>query len=95
MDGELKMASFRSNEEFFQAVTDLVAKLNASGHTDAAVELRQGFACLNGLTDGWALFLESIDTVNTRYSRQFAAGERDALMAVRDAVHKAVYQRRR
>jgi len=54
------MAPFRSNEEFFQAVADLMAKLEAGGHVQAAAELREGLGCLNGLTDGWALFLDSI-----------------------------------
>jgi len=86
------MASFRSNEDFFQAVRDLIAKLEAGGHPRAAVELRQGFGCLNGFTDGWALFLESIEKVQAADSTGFGRGERKALEAIRRAVHTAVYR---
>jgi len=55
--------SLESTDEFFEAVAQLTAELEMHGHADAAAELRSGFGCLNGLTDGWALFLESIDKV--------------------------------
>ena len=87
------MASFRSNEEFFQAVRDLMAKLEAGGHHQAAAELREGFRCLNGLTDGWALFLESIERVQATESKRFAPDDRKALEAIRAAAHAAVYRR--
>src|SRR5438874_2187800 len=88
-----KLAAFRSNEEFFQAVADLMDKLEAGGHPQAAAELRDGFGCLNGLTDGSALFLESIQRVEATYARQFAPDERKALERIRRAVHRAVYRR--
>ncbi len=87
------MASFRSNDEFFHAVEDLTAKLEAGGHVDAAAELRGGLRCLNGLTDGAALFLEAIERVQTTHAKRFTQDERKALAAVRAAVHRAVYRR--
>jgi hypothetical protein len=86
------MGSFRSNEELFRAVAELTAKLEAGGHLDAATELRSGFACVNGLTDGWALFLESIEKV-AGHAKRFAQDEREALAAIRTAVRTAVYRR--
>ena len=83
---------FSSNEEFFQAVRDLIARLEATGHPQAAAELRSGFGCLNGLTDGAALFLESIEKVQASVDR-FDRDDRQALEAIRTAVHKAVYRR--
>jgi hypothetical protein len=83
--------AFRSNEEFFQAVADLVAKLERRGRTDAAAELRSGMGYLNGLTDGWALFLESIEKVQAEV--ELAADERKELGAIGTAVHTAVYRR--
>jgi hypothetical protein len=87
------MVSFRSNEEFFLAVTDLVTRLEGKGHQGAAARLRDGYASLNGLTDGWALFLESIDGVLATASREFDHADRQALKVIRAAVHKAVYRR--
>lgn len=54
------MKSYKSNEEFFQAFEDLVRRIEESGQIDAANCLRDGFASLNGLTDGWALLMDSI-----------------------------------
>jgi hypothetical protein len=87
------MATFRSNEELFQAVAELTARLEAGGHRDAATALRDGFGCLNGLTDGWALFLQSIEKVAKTYAKRFAPDERRALAAIRAAVHQAVHRR--
>jgi hypothetical protein len=87
------MASFRSNEDFFQAVADFIAKLEIEGHRQAADQLREGFRCLNGLTDGWALFLESIEKVQAIHSKGFGRGERQTLETIRKAVDAAVYRR--
>ena len=87
------MSPFKSNDEFFAAVRALIARLESAGHAQAAAELREGFACLNGLTDGSALFLEAIDKVRQERSREFDKGEREALEAIRKAVHAAVYRR--
>lgn len=40
--------------EYFAAVRAFIAKLERGGHEQAARELREGYGCLNGLTDGWA-----------------------------------------
>ena len=45
------MPDFKSNDEFFAAFRDLVARIEKQGHAGAAQELRTGFSCLNGLTD--------------------------------------------
>ncbi|OFV81008.1 MAG: hypothetical protein A2Y78_00495 [Acidobacteria bacterium RBG_13_68_16] len=87
------MTGFRSNEEFFQAVRDLIATLEAGGHPQAAATLRDGFGCLNGLTDGWALFLQSIENVQATESKRFSPGHQKALEAIRAAAHAAVYRR--
>jgi hypothetical protein len=86
------MASFRSNEEFFQAVNDLIAALQAGGHHQAAAELRDGFGCLNGLTDGSALFLEAIEKVQASESRKLDRDTQKALKTIRAAVRAAVYR---
>ena len=87
------MVPFQSNEEFFQAVRDLVARLEVKGQHEAAAELRRGLGCLNGLTDGWALLLESIESVGGRASGRLDPAEKRELERIRDAAHRAVYRR--
>ena len=86
--------SFASSEELLAAVADLMTWLEASGHPQAAAELREGYRCLNGLTDGWALVLESIEKVETTHAPRWPRDEQETLKLIRKAVHKAVYGRR-
>jgi hypothetical protein len=82
---------FQSNEEFFRAATDLMARLERDGHPRAAAELRKGFGCLNGLTDGAALFLDSIAQVQATKAAQFTRDDQKALETLRAVMHRAVY----
>ena len=59
------MKPFASNEEFFLAFQDLTDRIEKDGNENAAAELRKGFSGLNGLTDGWALLMDSIQMVLT------------------------------
>ena len=87
------MTSLHSNDEFFQGVEDLIAKLKDGGHQQAAVDLRDGLAHLNGLTDGWACFLESIERVQATESKRFAREHQRALEMIRATAHAAVFRR--
>jgi hypothetical protein len=87
------MTPFQSDQEYFQAVEDLMAKLELEGHQQAADELRSGYRCLNGLTDSWAQFLESIEQVHTTCSARFGEDDQQTLEAIRAAAHKAVHRR--
>jgi len=86
------MPSFQSNQEYFQAVTALMAKLELGGHQQAADELRDGYRCLNGLTDGWALFLESVEKVQATHAKRFSREDQQTLEVIRAAAHKIVYR---
>lgn len=88
------MTDFRSNDELFEAVTQLQTRLDRGGQSGAAAALGGGFACLNGLTDGWALFLESIEKVRALHEKQLAEEDRQALAAIHAAVKRAVHRRR-
>jgi hypothetical protein len=87
------LAAFRSSDEFFQAVDALIARLEGTGHQEAARELRDGLRCLNGLTDGAALFLDSIEKVQATESERFTREDQQALETIRARVHVAVYRR--
>jgi hypothetical protein len=84
-------ATLRSNEEFLRAVSELIARLDATGHADAAAELRDGLRSINGLTDGAARFLASVERVRSRAAARFAPEDQKALAAIRSAGHRAVY----
>jgi hypothetical protein len=87
------MKPFTSNDEFFAAVRALIDRLEASGSTVAAAELRGGFGGLNGLTDGSASFLESIERVRRAFAKTFSREDREALDRIRAAVHRSVRRR--
>ena len=84
---------FHSQQDFFQAMDVLIARLEADGHQQAAAQLRDGFRCLNGLTDGLDLFLESIEGVQATLAGRFDPNDRWMLEAIRVAVHAAIYRR--
>lgn len=87
------MTSFQSNDELFEAVHGLISNLRRAGHQNAAGKLQQGFACLNGLTDGWGDFLESIENVQAAHSRSFIPNDKRALDRIQKAVRAVVYRR--
>ena len=87
------MKKYSSNEEFFDAIRVLINHLEQCGHAEAARDIRSGFACMNGLTDGWALFLESIDNVLAVYSHSLPSEHSSELKTIRKIVKKAVYRR--
>jgi hypothetical protein len=88
-----RRAPFPSNDDFFQAVSALIARLEERGHRRAAAELREAFGCLNGLTDGAVLFLESVEKVQRSESARLAPEDGDALERIRIAAQRAAYGR--
>ena len=74
---------FASHDEYIEAVRSLVADLAATGHEAASEELREGFACLNGLTDGWAALVEAADAVRDRHVSGLSPSQRTRLAEVR------------
>jgi hypothetical protein len=84
---------FRSNEALFAAVRELAAQLELAGDAIAAAELRNGLGYLNGLTDGWAHFLDSIERIEATHAAKFSREAREALADIRAAAHTAVYRR--
>ena len=85
---------FQSTEEYFEFVEAFMDRLRTEGHVRAADDLLEGYRCLNGLTDGWALFLEAADKVWAEWGKDLGAQERDDLKNIRAAAYEAVYRRR-
>ena len=87
------MKHWASPDAFFQEVTNLLARLEARGHREAAQDLRQGLACLNGLTDGWWLFLDAINRVRKAQAKAFDAEDRRVLKTIHRTVHRTVFRK--
>ncbi len=86
------MRDFKSNEEFFAALSDLVSRIEKQGNIVAANELRFGFSCLNGLTDGWALLMESIEKTVNGQRGKIGKTEISELSDMLKVVTKVVYR---
>lgn len=87
------MGQFANNEEFFEFLRIRIMRLHTSGHSLAALRLSDGFRLMNGLTDGWAAFLQSVQKVQAEFGQILPAEEREALERIRTAAHAAVYHR--
>jgi hypothetical protein len=88
-----RMPRLQSNEDCFRAIEGLIARLELEGHRQAADDLRSGYRCLNGLTDGWALLLESLDQIQATQAVRFSVEDQEALEAIRLGAYMAVYRR--
>jgi hypothetical protein len=93
MLGNENMRDFKSNEEFFVALRDLMGRIEKQGNVAAAKDLRSGFSCLNGLTDGWALLMESMERTIAANQGTIAATEMLELRDMLKVVSKVVYRR--
>jgi hypothetical protein len=85
--------AFQSNAEFFAALDGLVADLERTGNVTAAERLKAGKRCLNGLTDGWGLLLESLDSVLDTDASTVNRAQRQLLEDMREAVEGVIRRR--
>jgi hypothetical protein len=86
------MRSFQSHAEYFAFVEGFMARLRSEGYPQAADDLLDGYRCINGLTDGWALYLDAVGMVQAEYSPRLSPGDRVDLEAIRAVAHKAVHR---
>jgi hypothetical protein len=85
------MRQFASFDELFQFIRSLIEQLESAGHTDAATPLRDGYAALNGLTDGWAMLLEGIASAR-KLDKTMSPELRSQLAELQAVVRKMVYR---
>ncbi len=83
---------FNSNEELFEAIRKLQKELLADGNKEAVSEIEEGFSCLNGLTDGWALLLESLNKAKNEYGSKFSIAQKKDIEKIYSCVRKVVYR---
>lgn len=84
--------SFQSNHEFFDYVRSLIHSLARDGHRSAATMLNDALASINGLTDGWATFLDSVENVQNAYGRELTAIDADRLERIRNTAYAVVHR---
>ena len=70
----------------------MMDRLERGGYAREAAELRRGFGCLNGLTDGAALFLDSIERVEATAAARFTAQDREVFREIHKAIYRVVYR---
>jgi len=85
---------FKSSQELFSAVEELITALKASGCEASAASLEKGYGCLNGLTDGWALFLEHAEKAEKELPPKASPADKEKLREIIYAARYAVYHPR-
>ena len=85
---------YESSKDFFAAVEELIAALKASGCEASAASLEKGYGCLNGLTDGWALFLEHAEKADKELPPRASPADKEKLREITYAARYAIYHPR-
>jgi hypothetical protein len=80
---------FRTNEEFFNAVRDLANRFESEGDFRSRDGINEGLELLNGLTDGWHLFLDKLEEVQ---DLQPAGTRKTELADIISTARKVVYR---
>jgi len=85
--------TYKSNEEFLKAYQDLVQRIEDNGQLEVAQRLRKGLSYLNGLTDGWALLMDTIDVAITDNHDVIDPIDMKELEEMFKSVKKVVYRK--
>lgn len=88
-----RVAPHPTLEDLSAGVTAMAGRLERAGHGAAAIELREGYCCLNGLTDGWADFRDAVEKVWWSTSAELGPDDRDALRVIRASAQYAMRRR--
>ncbi len=83
---------YKDNQEFFNDVIALQNGLENTGKIEAAKEIQECMSLINGLTDGWAMFLESLNKVRSEYSSSFTTEQKEKLELYINLAHKVVHR---
>jgi hypothetical protein len=86
------MVSFSSNSEFFEYIENISRRLAREGNVAGSKRLMDGMSCVNGLTDGWGMFMDAIASVlespGQSLSVESEAELREALATIRPLVYR-------
>jgi len=83
---------YRDNQAFFDDVRAFQIELGRLGEIEAANEIKDGMNLINGLTDGWAMFLNSLNKVKAEFSSSLNPAQKDKLDVFINLTRKAVYR---
>jgi len=86
------MKTYPSNQALFAATRAVAETIESEGLPQAATELLESLSAINGLTDGWAQFLESIDSVCVSHAGRLGQTALSELQAIRKAVAASVFR---
>ncbi len=86
---------YASNEAYFEAVKVLIVELRETGNEVDSSELDDGFHCINGLTDGWAQFLDSLPKLEQNREGQLSESQAAAITNLCETAYQAVYRKKR
>ena len=84
---------YQSNDEFYRDFDAFVQRLDFNGHHKASEKLRHGISCLNGLTDGWALLMESVEETLHQYGNDLSEIEKQKLKNILVTVRQVVFRK--
>ncbi len=82
-----------SNDQFFEAIASLAAKLDLGGNHRAAGELRASLACFRGLTSGCDRLLESIYESHATRVNGVSVEEKERLETLRQVIQKITHRK--
>jgi len=83
---------FQSNLELIEYINKLKSSLIESDNILASKAIEEGLLTLNGLTDGWAMLLESIDLVKNEFNSELNECQLKMLNIIQNSLHKVVYR---
>ena len=87
------MRIYNTHEEFFRDFKAVTRKIEQNGIPEAAQILRDGFSCLNSLTDGWAMLMDSIEKVISEFCGSLSSDDMKELNELLEVVKFAVFRR--
>ena len=88
-----RVAPFATLEELSAGVAAMVGRLDRAGQHAAAVELREGYQLVLGLTDGWADFRDAVERVWESTADRLNPDDRRALEVIRASARYAMRRR--
>lgn len=93
------MPVFNSSQDYFEAVQSYIDDLKASGYAEEAQTIQQAFRYINGLTDGWASYLDGLLTIESKMNSgklpNLTPAQCQRLKELTDFAYKAVYRKNR
>ncbi len=83
---------FQSSLELIEYINQLKSKLIESDNTQASKVIEEGLMALNGLTDGWAMLLESIEVVQREFNSELNEYQLTMLDIIQNSLLKVLYR---